>query len=74
MAKYRDDLADESEVTWLDTEEYVISDVFFLSLSSGLSGQVCNYEVVKDYCKENKLDTIEVYRVCKSMTSELNKK
>ena len=75
MQKYRGTLENEDEVTWLDNEELVISDVWLLSLEPlGMGGMSCNYQIIKDYSKQNILDYLEVYRVCKSMTSVLNEK
>jgi len=73
LAEYRDKLDEPDSVTWLDDEEMMVSDVWTLSIESGFSGAVCNYEVVKDSCRKYKLDTIDVFRVCKSMTNEFNK-
>ena len=73
MAEYKDELDEPDDVTWLDEEEIMISGIWTLSMESGLSGAVCNYDVVKDSCKKYKFDTIDVFRVCKSMTNELSK-
>ena len=73
MAEYKDELDEPDSVTWLDDEEMLISDVWMLCVESGFSGAICNYDVVKDCCKKYKFDTIDVFRVCKSMTNEFNK-
>ena len=73
MAEYKDELDDPDDVTWLDEEEMAISGIWTLSMESGLSSAVCNYDVVKDSCKKYKFDTIEVFRVCKSMANALSK-
>lgn len=75
MAKHREDLADDTEVTWLeDDEEFEIADLWITSINGGMSGTVVNYDVVKDRCKSLKMDVFEVYKVCRSMTGEFNKK
>jgi len=74
LAKYKDKLDEPEDVTWLDEEEMLISDIWILSIESGFSGAICNYNVVKDSCKKYKFDTIDVFRVCKSMTNELSDK
>jgi len=74
LAKYKDELDEPDNVTWLDDEEMIISDIWTLSIESGFSSEVCNYDVVRDSCKKYKFDTIDVFRVCKSMTKELSDK
>lgn len=54
-------------------EEYLIADIWLLSLESGFSGVTCDYQIVKDSCKSHKMDSLEVFRVCKSMTNVLSK-
>ena len=62
-------------VTWLeDEEEFYIADLWLLSLDAGFSGAICNYDVVRDSCKREKMDITKVYRVCKSMTAQMNSK
>jgi len=74
LAEYKNELDEPNSVTWLDDEEMIISDIWMLSVESGFSGAVCNYEVVKDSCRKYKFDTIDVFRVCKTMTYELRDK
>ncbi len=52
----------------------MIADVWQLSQEEGFYTLKCNYEVVKDYCKECDLETLEVFRVCKQMVIEFSKK
>jgi len=74
LAEYKDELDEPDDVTWLDDEEMIISVIWTLSIENGgFIGTVCNYDVVRDGCKKYKLDTIDVFRVCKSMANELNK-
>lgn len=62
-------------MTWLDdTEEALIADIWLLSFQSDISGASNNYSVVKDACKKYKMDIIDVFKVCKSMTSHATKK
>lgn len=74
MLKHREELADESDVTWLDDqEELIISGIWLLAIENSSDGWTCDYQVVKDCCKEHRLESTSVYRVCKYMTNELNK-
>lgn len=74
MEKYKDDLSEDIDIIWLEGEEHEISDVWLLSLESGFNGATCSYQIVKDFCKQKKLDIIEVFRVCKTMTDNFNSK
>lgn len=66
---------EDGSVTWLeDSEEFYIAELWLLSLDGGFSGAVCNYDVIRDSCNKSKLDVTDVYRVCKSMTNEMNVK
>lgn len=70
---YRDNLADDVSVTWLDDyEEQSISDIWLLSLESSMNGAVCNYVVIKDCTKKYNFDCLEVYGVCKILTNIIN--
>ena len=68
-------MANDDDVLWLeDEEEFLISELWVVSTENSISGKSTNYSVVKDRCEFLKLDAYEVYRVCRAMTSELNKK
>jgi hypothetical protein len=51
-----------------------VTDIWLLSLDAGMSGAICSFAVVEYMCKSKDLDVMEVYKTCKSMTNELNKK
>jgi len=73
MNEYRDALADESEVTWLeDQEEFDIAHLWTVSLEKKDKERVSNYMIVQDRCKSLKHDTYEVYELLKNMNTEFN--
>lgn len=55
-----------------DNEEVLVIRCFMLSIESGFSSVNVNYQVVRDFSKKYKLDSIELYQVIKSMAGELN--
>lgn len=55
-----------------DDEEHRIIDCWTLSLKSGFNSAENENSIVTAFCDRYELDTLEVIRLCKSMTTAFN--
>ncbi len=57
-----------------DTWEVMLVDIYFLSLQNNGMEMELNYLIVKDYCKKEKLEVFEIWRILKTIKSRLKSK
>ncbi len=61
-------------VIFLEDEwEYAVYHCYLLSLKSGFNALECEYAVVKDFCKQKKMDSVYTYSILKAMLSSVSR-
>lgn len=60
-----------ADLSSLDYETRVLVDGFYLSIVSGFLGAEIDYNILKDFCKRHKLDSLEVLAVYKQAVAKM---